>query len=283
MSDVTLFFSSFFAAFLTNHFLRMALFASMSASVAGGMIGSYVVIKRIVFISGSIAHSVLGGMGIALYLKRVYAITWLEPLHGALIAAILSAFLIGWIRLYYKQREDTVIAALWAFGMSIGVIFISLTPGYNVELTNFLFGSILWTSASDLSMLLILDGVILAVVLLCHRRFLAICFDEAQASLQKIPVKRLYFLLLSLIAITVVILIQVVGAILVIAILSLPAAIANTFTHRLSKMMLLAILLGLLISIVGMTLAFFLNWPPGATISLTATCLYMLNLIRRKG
>lgn len=272
----------FLSAFFANHFLRMALLASFGASVAGGVIGSYVVVKRIVFISGSIAHSVLGGMGVALYLNRTYHLPWLEPIYGALVAAIFSAFLIGTIHLYYKQREDTVIAALWALGMSIGVIFISLTPGYNVELTNFLFGSILWTSKADLYMLLGLDVLILAVTFLFHRRFLAICFDEDQAKLQGQPVKRLYFLLLSLVALTVVLLIQVVGAILVIALLCLPAAIANSFTHRLSKVMGLATILGLLISFLGMAVSFFLNWPPGATIALTATLLYFLNLTRRK-
>lgn len=275
--------SSLIAFLPAFQFIAMALLASLSASVAGGVIGSYVVVKRIVFISGSIAHSVLGGMGIALYLNRVYHMSYLKPIYGAFAAAILSAYLIGWIHLYYKQREDTVIAAIWALGMSIGVIFISLTPGYNVELTNFLFGNILWTSKFDLYILLALDLLILTVTFFFHRRFLAICFDEEQASLQGQKVKGLYFLLLSLVAITVVLLIQIVGAILVIAILSLPAAIANTFTHRLSKMMGLAVLLGAIISILGMTLSFFLNWPPGATIALTATIFYLLNLTRRKG
>jgi zinc transport system permease protein len=283
MSDSLTLFSSFFAALVMNHFIRMAFFASVGASIAGGVIGSYVVVKRIVFISGSIAHSVLGGMGLFLYLKRIYHISWLEPIYGALISAIFSAFLIGWIRLYYKQREDTVIAALWAIGMATGVIFISLTPGYNVELTNFLFGSILWTSKADIYMLLALDSVILVSTFFFHRRFLAICFDEEQAALQKEPVKALYFFLLSLVAITVVLLIQVVGSILVIAILSLPAAIANTFTHRLSKMMVISVLLALLISTLGIALSFFFDWPPGATIALTATLIYLLNLLRRKG
>lgn len=283
MYDTLTLFSSLFTAFLTNHFLKMALFASLSASIAGGVIGSYVVVKRIVFISGSIAHAVLGGMGVALYLRRTYQLNWLEPIYGALITAILAAFLIGWIRLYYRQREDTVIAALWAFGMSIGVIFISFTPGYNVELTSYLFGSILWTSRADLYMLLILDALILVATFFFHRRFLAICFDEDQATLQGQRVKALYFFLLSLVAITVVLLIQVVGAILVIAILPLPAAIANTFTHRLSKMMGVSVIFAMIISILGMTLSFAFNWPPGATISLTATVFYLLNLIRRKG
>jgi len=273
----------FFQGMMSNYFLKMALFASLSASVTGGVIGSYVVVKRIVFISGSIAHSVLGGMGLALYLQRVYHLAWLKPLYGAFVASILSACLIGWIRLCYRQREDTVIAALWAFGMSIGVISISLTPGYNVELTSFLFGSILWINTTDLYILFTLDILILCITFFFHRRFLAICFDEEQAALQNQSVKALYFFLLALIAITVVLLIQMVGAILVISFLSLPAAIANTFTHRLSMMMLLAMFISMMVSCVGMVLSFAFNWPPGATISLAATSLYLLNLMRHKG
>ncbi|MGE0198693.1 MAG: metal ABC transporter permease [Simkaniaceae bacterium] len=281
MTDFTL--MGLITAMLSQPFLRMALFASIGASVAGGVVGSYVVVKRIVFISGSISHSVLGGLGAALYLKRTYHIEWLQPIHGALVAAILSAWLIGTIRLYYKQREDTVIAALWAFGMALGVIFISLSPGYNVEMTNYLFGNILWASKADIYMLLGLDGIILVVTALMHRRFLALCFDENQAALQGQNVKLLYFVLLSLVAITVVLLIQVVGAILIIAILSLPAAIANTFTHRLSRMMWLAVIIGVIISILGIGFSYALNWPPGATIALTSTTIYLLNLMRKKG
>lgn len=265
-------------ALFTQPFLRMALIASVFASVAGGLIGSYVVVKRIVFISGGIAHSVLGGLGIALYIKRTYQIGWLQPIHGALVAAILSAWLMGIIRFYYKQREDTIIATLWAFGMALGVVFISLTPGYNVDMTNYLFGNILWASKADIYMLLGLDIVILVTTSLMHRRFLAICFDENQATLQAQNVKLLYFLLLSLIAITVVLLIQVVGAILIIAILSLPAAIANIYTRCLSKMMGLAVIIGILISILGIAIAYTLNWPPGATIALTATTVYLFHL-----
>ncbi|MDN3508961.1 MAG: metal ABC transporter permease [Candidatus Neptunochlamydia sp.] len=273
--------TGFVTALFTQSFLRSALFAAIGASVAGGIIGSYVVVKRIVFISGSIAHSVLGGLGAALYIKQVYHVEWLEPIHGALVAAILSAWLIGTIRLYYRQREDTVIAALWAFGMSIGVILISLTPGYINEISNYLFGNILWASKSDIAILLGLDAVVLVMTALFHRRFLAICFDENQAALQGQNVKLLYFLLLSLVAITVVLMIQVVGAILIVAILSLPAAIANTYTHRLSKMMGVAVILGMIISFLGMSVSYSLNWPPGATLGLTATTIYSINLLRR--
>ena len=267
---------------MLNHFLFMALFAGIAASIASGVVGSYVVVKRIVFISGSIAHSVLGGMGLFLYLNRTLNLPWLLPVHGALLAAIGSAFLIGWIHLNYRQREDTVIGAIWAFGMAIGVIFISLTPGYTAHLVHFLFGNILWASPTDIATLIVLDGIILAVAAIFHRRFLLICFDEEQARLQNLPVRGLYFLLLSLVAITTVILIQVVGAILVIAMLTLPAAIANTFSSRLSKMIFLAIIIGAIATTAGILLSFVLNWPPGATIALTSTLLYLANLTRNR-
>ena len=224
----------------TNPFLVMALLAGFAASIASGIIGSYVVSKRIVFISGSIAHSVLGGMGFFLWLKRSYGLN-VTPLQGALVAALASALLIGWIQLKYREREDTVIAALWSTGMALGVIFVALTPGYNVELMNFLFGNILWVSQSDLLMLLALDALVILIVALFHRRFLAVCFDEEQALLENLPVKSIYLLLLCLIAISVVLLIQVVGAILVIAMLTIPAAIASSFSHRLSSIMGIAV------------------------------------------
>ncbi|PCI95531.1 metal ABC transporter permease [Candidatus Aerophobetes bacterium] len=268
--------------FADNPFLLMALFAGLAASVAGGVIGTYVVTKRIVFISGSIAHAVLGGMGLALYLKRTLHLEWLKPIYGALLFAILAAFLIGWIHLYYRQREDTVIASLWTSGMALGVIFLSLTPGYNVEVLNFLFGNILWTSRQDLFLLLGLDLLIFFVVYFFHRKFLAICFDEKQALLQGLRVKGLYFLLLALVAITVVLLIQVVGVILVIAILSLPAAIANTFTNKFSSIMGFATLFGIVFTLVGISLSFLINWPPGATIALVTTVGYFTNLICKK-
>jgi len=257
----------------------MALFGGLAASVTSGIIGSYVVVKRIVFISGSIAHSVLGGMGLFLWLKRTYDIAWISPIQGALLAALISAFLIGWIHLRYRQREDTVIAAIWSTGMSIGVIFIAFTPGYNVELMNFLFGNILWVGKSDIEMLLWLDGIVLVATSFFHQKFLAICFDEDQAALQGIHVSGYYQLLLALVAISVVILIQVVGAILVIAMLAIPAAVAAGFSSRLRVVMTLAVLLGCLFVIFGLFASYQLNWPPGATIALIAALFYLFRLI----
>jgi len=266
-------------ALLSFPFLLTSLLAGLASSVTSGIIGSYVVVKRIVFISGSIAHSVLGGMGVFLYLKRTYQINWLDPLYGALIAAILSAFLIGWIHLKYREREDTVIAAIWSTGMAIGVIFVSLTPGYNVELMNFLFGNILWISKTDLVLLTSLAGFVILMTFILHQKFQAVCFDETEAELRGISVKKYYLTLLNLIAVSVVILIQVVGAILVIAMLAIPAAIASHFSKRLSQMMIYAVLLGAIFTIAGLALSFYLNWPPGATIALVAAIAYAIHLM----
>jgi zinc transport system permease protein len=221
-------------------------------------------------------------MGICLWIRRTFGVEWLTAIDGALAAALLSAALMGWVHLKYRQREDTVIAAIWATGMSIGVVFIALTPGYNVELMNYLFGNILWVSHTDLKVLFSLAFFVLVMATLFHRRFVSICFDEEQALLQKLHAKKLYFLLLSLVALSVVLLIQVVGAILVIAMLTLPAAIASNYTHRLSLVMLIAVLLGCLFTLLGIEFSYALNWPPGATISLVATLFYILSLVKRR-
>lgn len=260
-----------------NPFLVMALLAGLAASISSGIVGAFVVIKRIVFLSGSIAHSVLGGMGLCLFLRRTYAIEWITPMQGALASALIAAMLIGWIHLRYREREDTVIAAIWATGMSLGVIFISLTPGYNVELMNYLFGNILWVSKRDIALLFGLDAFVILIVALFRHRFLTICFDETQSYLQKVPVQGLYMLLLCLIALSVVLLIQVVGAILIIAMLAIPAALANQMTHRFLPLVAVAILIGAGTTATGTGLSYLLNWPPGATIALVAAACYLLS------
>ncbi len=269
---------SFWEAIQTNPLLLSAVIAGLLASVVSGIIGSYVVVKRIVFISGGISHSVLGGIGLCVWLQRAKGIEWATPLLGALLAAIVSALVIGIIHIRWHQREDSVIAALWSIGMATGVLFISQTPGFNVELTNFLVGNILWVSPSDLTILAILDVCILATVLCMHKKFLAICFDEEQARLQGLQVNALYLLLLVLTAVTIVLLIQVVGIILVMTMLTIPAAIANLVTVRLSHMMIIAVILSCLFSLGGTAAAYQLDWPGGATIALLAGVLYLAAL-----
>jgi len=269
---------SFLEALGTNPLLLSAVLAGLLASVASGIIGSYVVVKRIVFISGGISHSVLSGIGFCVWLQRAKGVTWISPLFGALAAAIVSALMIGWIHLNYRQREDSVIAALWSVGMATGVLFISQTPGFNVELTNFLIGNILWVSPRDLIILGALDLVILAMVFCLHKRFLVICFDEEQAQLQGIHVSALYLLLLILTAITVVLLVQVVGIILVMTMLTVPPSIANLFTKSLSRMMTIAVVLSCLFAFFGTATAYHLDWPGGAAIALLAGVAYIVSL-----
>lgn len=269
---------SFFEALMTNSLLLAAFLAGIAASIVSGIIGSYVVVKRIVFIGGSISHSVLSGIGFCIWLERAQGITWASPLYGALAAALLSALIIGWIHLNYRQREDSAIAAIWSIGMAIGILFISQTPGFNVELTNFLIGNILWVSKTDLYILSGLDIGVILLILCLHKRFLAICFDEDQARLQGLPVHTLYILLLILVAVCIVLLIQVVGIVLVMTMLTIPAAIANLLTFRLSYMMVLAILISSLFCFSGNVMAYYLDWPTGATIALIAGIAYVLSL-----
>lgn len=268
-----------FDAFLHDPFLQMALWASLLASVASGTIGSFVIVKRIAFIAGCISHSLLGGMGICLWVQRSYGIPWLDPLFGAFTGAIGSALLIGWIHLNYRQREDAVIAAIWSTGMAVGVIFLSLTPGTNVELMNYLFGNILWINSRDLIILGLLDAAIFAIVCFYYRRFLALCFDEEQALLRGIPVRGLYMLLLSLVALTIVLLIQVIGTILVIALLTIPATLAGLFTRRMPLLMAGAVGLSSLFSFFGLNVSYLLDWPPGSTIALLAAVVYFATLL----
>lgn len=270
---------TFFEALYENPILLTALLAGFAASIVSGIIGSYVVVKRIVFIAGSISHSVLSGIGLAIWLERAKGVEWISPLYGALAAAVLSALLLGYIHLHYKQREDSIIAALWSIGMAVGVLFISQTPGYNVELTNFLIGNILWVSKTDLYILWGLDSVTIILILCLHKRFLAICFDEEQARLQGLPVNALYMLLLILIAVSVVLLIQVVGIILVLTMLTIPAAIANLFTMSMSRMMLLAILISASFCFLGNAIAYDMDWPTGATVALLAGLSYVASLV----
>jgi zinc transport system permease protein len=266
--------SAFLAALASQTFLQHALAAGMLASIACGIVGSYVVVKRIGYLAGGVAHTVLGGMGVAYFLGR-------SPIGGALVAALLAAAVIAWVNLRLRQHEDTIIGALWAVGMAIGVLFISRTPGYNVDLMSYLFGNILMVSREDLLLMAGLDGVIVALVALFRKQFLAVCFDEEFARLRGVPVGLFYLLLLWMVALTVVILIQVVGLILVLALLTLPAAIAGQYTRTLAAMMLVATLLGMIFTGAGLALSYEPDLPAGATIILLAGVAYLFSALGR--
>ena len=262
----------FFEAVFQHEFLQNALIGGVLASIGCGIIGSYVVVKRIGFLAGGISHTVLGGMGIALYLG-------LSPIGGALVTALIAALLIGWVSLQWKEREDTLIGAFWAIGMATGILFISQTPGYNVNLMSYLFGNILMVTSADLWGMGLMDLLIVLVVFLFYRQFLAVSFDDEFARLRGVPVTFFYLLLLCMVAVTVVLLIQVVGLILVIALLTLPAAIAAQYVKSLGKMMLLATLLGIVFSVLGLMLAYTPDLPAGSTIILVAGAAYILSTL----
>ncbi|MEL7431960.1 MAG: metal ABC transporter permease [Chlamydiota bacterium] len=263
---------------LSNPFIISAFFAAILASFASGVIGSYVVVKRIVFISGSIAHSVLGAMGLFLYLQRVYGLSFASPLLGALFGSIISSLVIGFVSLRFSARKDALIASVWSTGMAIGVIFISLTPGYNTELLNFLFGNLLWTTTGDLWMLLSLDLLLLFCISAFYQQFLLVCFDEKQARLKGLSTEFWYLFLLVLIGLSIVVLIQVMGVVLVITLLSLPAMVASLFTKKFFTMMLLSSLFALTFSILGITVSYQLNLPIGSTIAIVAALFYASSL-----
>ncbi len=262
----------FLGALLAHEFLRNALFAGLLASIGCGIIGTYVVVKRITFLAGGIAHTALGGMGIAYYFDY-------PPLIGALFAALLAALIIGWVNLRWRQHEDTLIGALWAVGMAIGILFISQTPGYNVDLMSYLFGNILMVARESLYLMLGLDLVILGAVVLFYRQFLVVVFDEEFARLRGVPVNLFYLLLLCLVALTVVLLIRVVGLILVIALLTLPAAIAGQYMTSLGRMMGVATLLGMAFTSGGLALSYQPDLPAGAVIILLAGFSYLLSTL----
>lgn len=257
-------------------FMLYALITGLLASVACGVVGTYVVSRRITYIAGGIAHSVLGGLGVARYLSVVKGWDGLQPLHGAIVAALLAAIVIGWVSLRAREREDTVIGAIWAIGMAVGIIFITLTPGYNEDLMTYLFGNILLVTRADLILIAVLDAVIVAIVLLFYNKLLAVCFDEEFARLRGINTDFFYILLLCLTGLTVVILVDVVGIVMVIALLTLPAAIAGYFTRTLWQTMLLATLLSVLFTTFGLAISYSPDLPAGATIIVFAGVIYLL-------
>ena len=264
--------NEFLTALAEQDFLQSALAAGLLASIGCGLMGTYVVVKRIAFIAGGIAHSVLSGMGAALYFG-------FSPLAGALIAAVLAAILIGWVRLRWRAEEDTLIGALWAIGMAVGILFIAKTPGYQSDLMSYLFGNILLVPVESLWFMAALDGLLLLLVLAYHRQFLAVAFDEEFARLRGIPVTFFYLLLLVMVAVTVVLLIQVVGLILVLALLTLPAAIAGHYVHSLGLMMLIATLIGGALNAAGLALSYGPDLPAGPTIILLAGGLYIVSAL----
>ena len=266
----------FLTAVRDNTFLQYALLAGLLASVACGVVGTYVVVRRITYIAGSISHSILGGIGAAVYFQKVYGWQWLNPIYGAVAAAMAAAVIIGLVSMRARQREDTVIGAIWAVGMAVGVLFIAKTPGYTQDLMSYLFGNILMVTPEDLWLVAALDAVVVTVGLLFYNPLMAISFDEEFARARGLKVEAYYLMLLCLTALTVVLLVVVVGIVLVIALLTLPVAVAGHFARRLWQMMALAAVFTVLFTTAGLAVAYKPDLPAGATIIVLAGAVYLV-------
>lgn len=255
-------------------FMRNALAAAVLASVACGVVGAYVVVKRIVFISGGVSHAAFGGIGLGYLLGA-------NPILTAIPFSVLAALTIGVMSKRGGVGEDAAIGIVWTLGMALGIIFVALSPGYAPDLFSYLFGSILMVSPSDLAVMLILDGVIALTVALFQKEFLAISFDEEFSEVVGVPTEGLYFLLLCLVALSIVVLIRIVGVILVMALLTIPATVSKQFVHNIKEMILLSTFLGAVLTVLGLWLSYILDLPSGATIVLVLAAGFILSLLAK--
>ena len=255
-------------------FFTNAPLAALFASITCGITGAYIVSRRIVFISGGITHASFGGIGIGYFFG-------FNPIVGAMIFSVLSALGIEYMSKKTNLREDSVIAILWSFGMAVGIIFIFLTPGYSANLMSFLFGNILTVTKLNLVFLLILALLITGIFLVFFKTILFIAFDEQYARAVKLPVETINYLMITLIALTIVFNIKVVGIILVISLLTIPQTIANIFTKKFEIMIWLSIIIGFLGSISGLLLSYYLNVPSGAAIIFFLVILFFISKIFR--
>jgi zinc transport system permease protein len=272
-----------------NPMLLHGLLAGAGASIACGLIGPYVLSRRIVFLSGAIAHTAIGGVGAAVFLAAMLPGTfgWCSPVVGAAVVALLAAVVLAVLHERVTDGLDTLIGAMWAIGMSVGILLMNFTPGYQVELMSYLFGSIAYVSTADLWLIGALDIVIVLTVLLYHKRFMAVCLDREQAELQGVNVLAANMVLLCLVALTVVCLIRVVGLILVLALLTLPAATAGHHARRLGTMMLTTTVLCLLLTTLPRVAVYGLTingrgFSPESAIVIAAGILYLGSVMFRR-
>lgn len=253
-------------------FMQNALMAGLLASLICGIIGTLVVVNRIVFISGGIAHASYGGVGLAFFLGLpVLPVTTAFTVFAALVMALVT--------LRARERADTVIGVIWATGMALGIILLDVTPGYNVDLMSYLFGSILTVPRSDLWLMAGLACLVFLVVIAFYRGFLVMSFDEEFARSRGVPVNSLYFLLIAMVGLSVVMIIRVVGLILVIALLTIPPFIAERRTRSLDRMMIMSTLLSTFFTVVGLIVAYMADITSGASIIAVASVCFFLSFL----
>ena len=259
---------------LQYQFMRHALMTGLLVSIACGIIGTFVVVKRIVFLSGGISHTAYGGIGIGYYLG-------INPIIGAIVFSLAAAFGIAWVRQNASQREDTLIGVMWATGMAIGIMFIDKTPGYAPNLMTYLFGNILAVPTSDLILMAVLNILIISVTILLFKELKAFTFDEEYSAISGVPVTVLNIILFCMIALTVVILIRAVGIILVIALLAIPPATIVQFRFSLKKTMIFSMIIGAAFITFGLLISAAYDLTSGATIIIVACAGYVVSLLIR--
>lgn len=255
---------------LSYDFMQNALIAGLLASIICGIIGALVVVNRVVLLAGGVAHASYGGVGLAFFLG-------LPMLPVTAGFAVCAALLMALVTMKVKERADTFIGVMWAAGMALGIILLDITPGYNVDLMSYLFGGILATPKSDLMLMGGMAGLVLLVVFTCYKGFWAMSFDEEFARSRGVPVTLLYFIMLALIALSVVMVIRVVGLILVIALLTIPPQIAESRTSSLFSMMVLSSILSMVFCVSGLLLSYQLNLSSGATIIAVSVAGFLLS------
>jgi zinc transport system permease protein len=260
---------------LNYQFFQNALIVAILASIAAGIIGTYIVVKRMSLISGSIAHAAFGGLGISYFFN-------FNPLFGGAIFSLISAISIAFFRKNARDRLDTLLSFLWATGMAIGLVFIFLTPGYATDLFTYLFGNILLVSKFDIYVILLLDIIILTTVYLMYNSILAVIFDEEYAETRNMKVTFVNMILFALVALTIVATIRVVGIVLMIAILTIPAATAQLFHNTVKKIMITAFLINLFASILGLFVSYYLNFVTGPIIVLIISGIYLCGILLSK-
>jgi zinc transport system permease protein len=260
---------------LEYDFFRKALSAAFLMAVSCGLIGTYIVARRMVFISGGITHASFGGVGISYYFG-------FPPMAGAAVFALMAALISENLTRKKLIRNDSLIAVMWSLGMAIGIIFIYLTPGYSPNLMSFLFGSIITVTRLDLSLMLTLTLSVSLVFILFYRLILFVSFDEQFAKTRGIPVMLINYTLIILTALTIVLSIRVAGIILVLSLLTIPQNTANLFTSSFGKILIWSVIIGFAGAVIGLISSYFLNIPSGATIIFTLVVIYLFGRITKR-
>ncbi len=252
-----------------NEFLVTSLAALLFASVAAGIVGALVVVRRSTYVAGAVSHSVLAGLGLSLLLSTRFGIDFLPPYAGALLSSLAVALVLANTSMKRGGRTDAVLSAVWTGGIALGMVFVSLTPDYQSDLMSYLFGSVLFVSPKDLLVMGVLDVVVVAATLIGFNRFLAIAFDAELAALRGVNVKRWEYLFYILTALTVVLLVSVAGVVLAVAFLALPATAAGLVSRRLNLQMLIATAFAFIASLAGLGASWFFDMPVSASIVLS--------------